>query len=211
MNSSARIAERWLVAHRFTMPRDFYLPPEAKGKEPLVPEGTDLAIWLYDIQTPLKGPKPAAIAFAGKQSKPLFHHRYTTEAQRQRAIDEAIESRKAVFEIKDKRLKERREFKHEFEVGAILYSSWGYDQTNIDFYQVTKIISPKMIEIREIAKDVDHTEETADYVVPVKDRFVGAPQRRQVAPGHTVRLTSFSHASAWDGKPKYQTGSGFGH
>lgn len=39
------------------------------------------------------------------------------------------------------------------QVGEILVSSWGYDQTNIDYYQVTKVTKAS-VQIRKIAKSV---------------------------------------------------------
>ena len=35
-------------------------------------------------------------------------------------------------------------------IGDIFYSSWGYDQTNIDYYMVTKIIGKTFVEIQKI-------------------------------------------------------------
>jgi hypothetical protein len=212
MSAAAQIVERWLTARSFPMPREMYLPDAARGKEPLLPEGTDLAIWLYDAQSP-RGPRPCAIGFVAKQSKPLFHHSYVNENQRQQSIDKAIESRKATFAEKERRKQEKLDFKHEFDVGDILVSSWGYDQTNVEFFQVTKVLSPKMIEIRAIMQEVERSATGADYVVAVKDKFVQGEKtlRKLVSPGHNVKLTSYSYAHKWDGKPQYQTASGYGH
>jgi hypothetical protein len=177
----------------------------------MTPEGTDLAIWTYEASTS-RGERPAAIAFVAKQSKPLFHHSYVNEGQRQRDIERAIESRKAVFAEKERRQQERRDFKHEFNVGDILDSSWGYDQTNVDFYQVTKVIGPQMVEIREIQSKMDpSSSDTADYVVPVPNHFVGPALKKKVSPSHNVKITSYAYASKWNGRPQYKTPGHMGH
>lgn len=99
---------------------------------------------------------------------------------------------------------------HGFKVGDILYSSWGYDQTNIDFYEVTAVGS-KSIKIREIEQRVASATPGSDMVVPVPGHFKGSEMLKIVSPRGTVRLTSYSSARPWDGTPKYQTAMGYGH
>jgi hypothetical protein len=190
---------------RLPMERRHFLPPAARDKAPLEPDGTDLQIWTWESGGAIYG-----IAFAGKANKPLWHLRFMSEGRRDQMIKETIESRKRSIETKLQRMKERKEFQHDYKVGDILDSSWGYDQTNHDFYVVTKVIG-KQIEIREVAKKVVREERTAEYVVPVPAHFVGPPMRKTPQKGGYVRLTSYSSASKWDGKPKYQTAFGYGH
>jgi hypothetical protein len=206
---------RWKVSEekkeavygRGPIPRDSYLPPEVRGTAPILPEDTDLAIWKFEND---RG-GICAIAFAGKQNKPLWYNSFRSESQRDHKIEETIRGRKQTLDFKEKRQQERREFKHEFNVGDILYASWGYDQTNIDYYQVITILGPSMVAIREIGKDIDHSNGHTDYVVPVPNHFTGPLLRKKVSPGHYVRLNSFSSASKWDGTPKGETGAGYGH
>ena len=40
------------------------------------------------------------------------------------------------------------------QIGSILYASWGYDQTNIDFYEVTKLIGRTTLELRELGQEL---------------------------------------------------------
>jgi hypothetical protein len=102
------------------------------------------------------------------------------------------------------------EVAHDLEEGDILYSSWGYDQTNVDFYEVVKVLA-KSVVIRKIAQKVAKSHQTADYVVPVPGRFEGPAMTKRVSPRGGVKIKSYAYASPWDGKPKYQTGWGFGH
>lgn len=101
--------------------------------------------------------------------------------------------------------------KHSLKVGDILVSSWGYDQTNIDYYLVTKLLGSAMVEIREIGKKYVDSETTQDKVMPDVGHITGAPMRKKVGPQGAVRLTSYSSAYPWDGKPDWQTNSAFGH
>lgn len=216
MTTATEVVNRYKAAYRgkFWTPRSSYLPPEARDKDPYVPDGTDLAVWKYEKPTPGgTGTLYYAIAFVANQNKPLFHYRYPNEAARDQSIEKAAKDRRDTLERKQKKQQERREFKHEFNVGDILYTSWGYDQTNCSFFEVTKILGPKAVEIRELAQATDHSERGADYVVPIPGRYARHSQlmRKMVAPGNRVKIESYAHAHKWDGKPKYQTSALYGH
>lgn len=202
-----RIASRYLEALVF--PRNTYVPKEHRDKPPLTPEGTDLVIWTWE--EPMKGfpDIPYGVAFAGKANKPLWNYRFRNVAERQRRIDETIKSRKAVIERKNQELQERRDYQHPYKEGDIFDTSWGYDQTNVSFYQVTEVRG-KMLFLREVAKSVDHETQGADYVVPIKNHFVGGTLKVLPQRSGGVKIEGH-HGSPWDGKPQYETASGYGH
>ena len=115
-------------------------------------------------------------------------------------------------------------------VGDILYSSWGYDQTNIEFFKVVKV-SEFSVWIQEIGKKVvEVTGWAHQNVVPVdspeyqvrnwnneKDDWDNVNtfitkthpiQRKKIqayGDAYGVSLNSFSSAWFWDGKPKGQS------
>lgn len=116
-------------------------------------------------------------------------------------------------------LKESRSSKtpDQVQVGDIFVSSWGYDQTNIDFYQVIgKTPSGKSVTLAPMTKK--RVESPYDYevrVVPgVVDRGV-QPLRRKLGSsnyyGSVVRINSVASAYPWEGKPEGETAAGFGH
>lgn len=100
------------------------------------------------------------------------------------------------------------------QVGDIFYSSWGYDQTNVDFYQVVGLTGAS-VKVRQIAqRTVRSGGAGGDSVVAVPDHFVGEVMTKRIQNYRdvpTFTLNSYSDASLWDGTPKYQTGFGFGH
>lgn len=191
------------------MPRSFYLPKDVRDTEPVNPEGTDLAIWTYESNG-----RYYAVAFQGRAQKPLWDHVFRSEAYRDEYITKTITERKRQLAVKQERQQERREWQHGFQKGDILYTSWGYDQTNVDYYQVVDVIG-KVIVIREIESRVARTERTAVYVVPSPGHFKGPPMRKMPTGKGTevgsVRISSYSWARKWDGEPKYQTAFGYGH
>ena len=125
-------------------------------------------------------------------------------------------------------------------VGDFFVCSWGYDQTNVDFYKVVGMTkSGKSVRVQKwtsaVAQDngpqvyMVPGEEPATYtdwsaVTPEMDHWEAQEVKvvREV-PVETKRLrvggykdasftvNSFSNAYLWDGKPEMATGFGWGH
>jgi hypothetical protein len=190
----------------YTFPRSFHIPKDAVPVKDV--GGTDLEIWVYEgMNLRMNKPYYGGIAFAGKQSKPLWHYTFRDEANRQKQIQDTIESRQKSLAFKKQQLEERRKFRHSLKVDDILYDSWGYDQTNIDFYQVIEV-GEKSVKIRPIASKPAGS--SGDHVVAVPGHFTGPAQVKIVGQGNSVRVES-GRASVWDGHPLYETPAGYGH
>ena len=190
---------------RNSIPRECYLPENVREVSPFVPEGTDLAIWSWENDG-----KFYAIAFQGKKSqKPLWNYRFRNEAHRSERIEGTASSRREALARKAAERVARNSFKHGLEVGDFLVAAWGYDQTNVDFYEVvgTKGKSVTLRQVRSrVAKETGHSE----YVEPVAGAFCSEPFNRR--PGvYGVKIDNVSRARKWDGKPRYQTAFGWGH
>jgi hypothetical protein len=101
-----------------------------------------------------------------------FHNLEQAEAhiaELKSKIDAKITRRQAKLQ---ENAKAREEFINPYKAGDILYGSWGYDQTNIDFFQVVGVKN-RSLQIREIASSsVRDTSWCSAEVSPVKDRFV---------------------------------------
>ena len=93
-----------------------------------------------------------------------------------------------------------------FEVGDILVATWGYDQTNADFFEVVKK-TPKGVWLTAAGMGE----------IPTKgawNAFCRAGKKifRRVNPEWGwVSISSFASASKWNGKPVDVTPAGFGH
>jgi hypothetical protein len=214
---SGEITMKWAkpvkeAIRSLTGPRESWIPKDNPTLLKLhTPEG--LEIYRWEKGTDRKGnPLSFAIAFAGKADKPIWYYTYTDqqESQLQSQIKETISNYLAIQAMKKKKQEERKNFQHGMNVGDILYSSWGYDQTNVDWYQITAVVG-KSIVMREIAgKSVG-----SDKTVPQPGHFVGEPMKKipQGAGSDraSVKINSFSYAYPWDGRPQYVTPSGYGH
>lgn len=101
-------------------------------------------------------------------------------------------------------------------VGDIFYSSWGYDQTNIDFYEVVGLTGAS-VKIRPIDKQtVGNPYAPQVQVVPIPGAYIGdVVMTKRIKDGYqgrpAISISSYQGAWLWDGTPKYQTGSGWGH
>lgn len=69
-------------------------------------------------------------------------------------------------EQKTQRQKRLKEMKGEIKEGAILYDTWGYEQTNVEFYKVIKVKGNK-VTLQEMGhKEVESTSWCSCLVVP---------------------------------------------
>ena len=98
--------------------------------------------------------------------------------------------------------------------GDILEDSWGYEQTNVEFYLVTKIISACKIEIVELGHtEVESESSMSGYVMPDKNRRIGEPVQKIVSQSSLekrdgswhVKINDSISLSAWDGRPCFQS------
>jgi hypothetical protein len=93
-------------------------------------------------------------------------------------------------------------------VGDIFYNSWGYDQTNIDWYQVVSITaSGKSVKIRPIAGKIKETGFMSGESTPKKGKFTGPAVTKRIgmSNGEPYLPSKYGWTSLWDGKPKYQS------
>jgi hypothetical protein len=102
--------------------------------------------------------------------------------------------------------------------GDLFRCSWGYDQTNVDFYQVVDVSpSGATIKVRAVRQDVVSASEGGhERVAPVKgawlDEEVLTKRWRLDYHGKPAfRVASYASAYLWDGVPAYQTAQGWGH
>lgn len=88
----------------------------------------------------------------------------------------------------------------EWEKGAILVSTWGYDQTNVDFYQVTRT-SPHSIWARPIGQVTIAETRAGAEVMPVPSQFTGTEFRRRRPVMGYINSGDHGLARLWNGQP----------
>jgi hypothetical protein len=183
-------------------PREFYIP---KGARKVAMKDGGATFYVYE-----RAGAHFALAFFGKAMKPAWHFRFGSEAARAKRIEGAIAGAQASARKKAERKAEKAAEAakgHGWEPGLILVSSWGYEQTNVDFYEVVECIGKTMVRIEKIGSQsaTDAGEgfsSMSDHVVPNVEARTGEFRRCKVTSG-CVRLASYCSAHLWDGRPRY--------
>jgi len=142
------------------------------------------------------------IAFAGTAGKPAHHYRYRDMGRAIEACQQFLAGRRGHAEYMATRRKERTAYQTTLEPGTVLMSMWGYDQTNIDYYQVVEVSpSRKTVKIRPIAqRSVEGEQYMTGSCWPLADAFTGPAMVKRIGHGDCVHLTSYSSASPWTPK-----------
>jgi alkanesulfonate monooxygenase SsuD/methylene tetrahydromethanopterin reductase-like flavin-dependent oxidoreductase (luciferase family) len=132
--------------------------------------------------------KPAARVFVGKQSKPLFAHYFSTEKARENAVTAAFENRRARMGRAKAAIAERVAYVHDYTVGEILHTSWGYDQTNVEYFEIVAV-KGKFVTLREIAQSRAETNFMQGTCVPLAGKYIGEAIRR-MGGKHGIKIDS---------------------
>ena len=159
--------------------------------------------------------KPGVLIWQGKQSKPVNFIKFPNDEKRDNFVKYAITEEKELMEEKKALAEIRKNAKHPYKVGDILTGSWGYDQTNVDAFQVTELKGKSLILERIGFKTVDGSEAFMSHsVLPVKDDFIYDGYRvskiRKLPQTHNgkewyVKLHHSCYLSLWDGSSMYQS------
>lgn len=147
----------------------------------------------------------------------LSNEVYRTIEEAKQAASKWIDGIRANIEDRQQQRQARRDadksVKAEdfYKVGDIIVNTWGWEQTNVSFYQVVKV-GNKTIDIEQIyAATVSGSEEQhgmADRVVAQKDAFKPDGDKytlRVKAGGWLSNPESYYHMHKWDGRPEYRS------
>ena len=159
--------------------------------------------------------RPILQIFQGKAGNATSHYFYRTLERR----SEAIANAKNNADIHEEYMQERKAEKiksqenmQDVPVGAIFHSSWGYDQTNNNFYQVVDRPSKCFVTLREIAQTgTEANGPMSNNVKACPDEFVKygeptKPFRVKLQPNGSsigVRINYVQHASLIDANREF--------
>lgn len=87
-------------------------------------------------------------------------------------VKSVTEANKKMTEAKEAKKSALQNVQNQFNVGDLFYHSWGWEQTNINFYQVIEVKKSSVV-FRSIAQSVVAGSEgnMCERVTPVKDAF----------------------------------------
>ena len=132
--------------------------------------------------------------------------------------------------LRELRQRAKSQYQNPFHVGDILHHSWGYDQTNCDFYQVV-VVKKATVILRKIAASTVPGSEgfMCEKLMPVKDAFIEKGTQALTKVGHDITPQNpnikkrvsfyvkedgtlryyisvpFGWCDLWDGNPQYSS------
>jgi hypothetical protein len=179
------------------------------GSEPILPDPDDIPAVVYARRA---GAGWAAIAYQGGRTKHDWHYSFPTRERLDRCVSEYFASVRRIAQSKAERREKARAARasgHPWRVGEIFHNSWGYDQTQCDFYQAVAV-TPGTVTLRRIeSRSVPGSEGfMSDRRTAIKDAFLAdhSPQRKVVQfdrDGKPYIPAEHGWMSPWDGSPKY--------
>lgn len=136
------------------------------------------------IEITFDGKPSAAVRDALKAIKFRWHgvkkvwYGYTTEAAARAAIESAGDA-EAAEPVKKKAPAVNV---HGVKVGDLFYTSWGYEQTNVDFFQVVELVGSSSVRVREVCPEM--VEEDAVSGMSANRRYK-VPENGELLPPST--------------------------
>ena len=107
------------------------------------------------------------------------------------------------LEHKQKAKESKEILKQKIKTGTILYTSWGYEQTNVEFFEVLEI-KGAVVTLREIMQDARETGFMSGQCVPIPGKYnEKEPAIKRRITAHGIKISNCTTAWLWDGTPCY--------
>ena len=195
--------------------RDIYRPNPASFQNVKLRTYADLpGAEVYTFQ---RGDELLAKVFGGRRSKPDFFFRFPSTERREQRIAQWLEGQREAIKRRLQRSVERAA-PHNFKPGQLFYISWGYDQTNVDYYMLTELRGKTQGYIVPIGSKTVRTATGADYVSPNPSCRLDYDTLLNGSGGwKRLRTDGWSIDGRYFARPcdadteKYQTAAGYGH
>ena len=193
--------------------REHYIPD---GAREVRDDESDADAYHHEGKGRIDG-EPCAVFFCGRRQKPDHRYRFRNEEERDVYTKHYFEKRREhddfKVEAKAKATKALGHAADKLKVGDVYSASWGYDQTNVDFYVITEILGRVTVMLQPLGYDIvkSHEDSGAEYVVPALRNHKGRAMKKRVNAYGGFSINSYIAASPWNGKAAYQTAAGWGH
>jgi hypothetical protein len=182
---------------RFHLTREQHIP---KGSTKVADKHSDAVAYLSNST---RDGRPLLMVFYGKQSQPVANYVYKDNVRREQAIKEWFTSRQKAEAYTAKRHADRKNFVHDYKVGDILHTCWGYDQTNREFFEVTEV-KGKFLILRELAQESYRTSYDQGQCSPLPGAYLNKEPIRRLAQEHGIKISECR--TAWKSEPKMIAG-----
>jgi hypothetical protein len=190
-----------------TLDRAFYLP--AAELNAVERREGDVVTYAWETNG-----KILAKGFAGKSNKPAFYHQYGTIERRTIALDKffadckATADRKAAAKAEKAAAKSLLNAGTDMPIDTILVRSWGYEQTNVDFYKVVGTFGKLGLKLVRVGTKSDTSRESgnsmADYCLPDLNLCGSEVKNARINDKNWAKLDG-DLIQKWDGRPEYRS------
>lgn len=151
-----------------------------------------------------------AIAYVGKSKRRAWHYRFRSLERRADYIAKWLEDRRVANEARAAARAERKaeaKAPHPLKAGDVITNTWGYDQTNVDFYVVVKatarfvFLTPILTELTETG-GMQGSLLPVQPITPISDSEVTQHGVQMYRQGASV---NFKHGGGclWNGNPAW--------
>jgi hypothetical protein len=139
--------------------------------------------------------------FAARQKQPVACRNFPTISERD-AYAEGWCNERLTASNEMNAFKAERKQLHTLKAGDILYTSWGYEQTNVEFYEVMAVRG-SVVDLQELQKDKGESSHGMQgECMPIRGQYRGELIKGKRPNGRNcVRLDSCSSGYPWDGRP----------
>ncbi len=147
------------------------------------------------------------MGFSGRaERKPNFYITFSNLEKRDKYINDFFKSQENIIKKKEEERQKRIEITNEnIEIGKIYYTSWGYEQTNGEFYQVVARKGKKTLILREIYSSQVTSGRDCGTFEPVKDNFVSEETFETRVDSLKIGESYKKSLHVYDNKPVYRS------
>ena len=151
----------------------------------------------FELTENLQTGRALVKCWRGKAKNPFAFYSFRDDKNRRHWIEEQKSaddaSQKARAERDFEQHGAKLSMRARMPVGSLLVSTWGYDQTNVDYYEVVKRTAA-CAWIRPIESEIVRaTGDMSEIVKPCPGKYTGEAQRKLIT-GFGVSMNSYSSA-----------------
>ena len=203
--------------------------PSAAPREALQPagvKGREIYRWVPDGYAPvalvgapdgaeafIAADGKSAIGYSGKRSKHDFYVRFASAERATAYLNDWVTKLVAAVAQREKNRAARRavvQAGHGCKVGDVFECSWGYEQTNVDYYQITALHGKTLATVRRIGRQSEETGWLRGECAPAPGMFLDEqhypPMRVRINPGQIPHFKARSYANAYRMTPTVEVG-----
>ena len=138
--------------------------------------------------------------FEPKCTRPTWHYKHRSPEEQSGFIAGRKQGEDQQELIRERYRKEAQEKAEAMKPGAILCSSWGYEQTNIDFYKVIARKASSVVLV-EIGQHRTYSGDMQGNCTPDESKVIGQPFTKRINRWGGVNLATYKYCQIWNGQP----------